>query len=562
MKPKLISGIVLIVGFLVSVSFLLFTLDSERHQLTNALQLAGERRYYSLYSELETHFTILESLNSFFIASENVSREAFTVFVKSLIEKHKAIQALEWIPRVTNDERQIFEKVQQSEISGFMITERHSQGKMVRRKQSSEYYPVTFVEPMAGNEVAVGFDLASNKVRLKTLNLSRNYRSMMATSRIRLVQENQAQFGILVFMPVFQKNRLKYAKVSPAQDLKGFALGVFRLTDLVTKSKTIMKLEDTRVLINLYDRSAGSENQLLYSEFNKDNIKKKIFYKKLFTIAGRRWELIATSDQSFLDHHFSMIAWMGFVFGIFTSILLSFFLYTQLQINEQIKNKVEIRTEELRNSELKTKKVLKTSLNGMITIDSRGIVDYLNPAGEEIFQYKAEEVLGNNVKMLMPEPYHSQHDQYLENYHQTGVKKIIGFDREVTGRRKDGTEFPMRLAVGEMAFEGIKTFVGVVLDITEQKAAEQDLITSKELAEEANRMKTEFLNTMSHELRTPLTVILGNISELTDAESKQKIRSMFLTRFVRLIVRPAERLVDQVWDWRLQKNWSNSMVVR
>ena len=518
MKPKLISGIVLIAGLLLTVLFLLFSLDTERDRLQNRLKLAGERRYFGLHEELESHFTILESLNSFFIASEKVNRKEFTVFVKPLLKRHKAIQALEWIPRVVNAERQVFEKNQQTEIVGFRITERHSQGKMVPRQSAPEYFPVTYLEPMAGNEAAVGFDLASNKVRLRTLNLSRSYRSMMATDRIRLVQETQAQFGILVFMPVFHLKPPQSSDIKPAEDLMGFALGVFKVPDLVAKAKESIQLEDSGILINLFDRSAAPENQNLYSEFDEATVKNGIYYHKLFTIAGRRWELVATADQSFLDQHYSIIPWVGLIFGIFTSFLLAGFFYIQLRTNEKIKVEVRNRVQELRNSEVKTKKILDTALNGMITINSKGIVDYLNPAGEMLFQYRADEVLGKNVNMLMPEPYHAQHDQYLENYHQTGIPKIIGFNREVIGKRKNGTEFPMRLAVGEMEFGGIKTYVGVILDITEQKAAERDLIASKELAEEANRLKTDFLNTMSHELRTPLTVILGNISDLTDVD--------------------------------------------
>lgn len=516
LKPKLVSGIVLLAGLLIAVSFLKFSLDSEWRLLKDELQLAGERRYYALSSQLETHGAILESLNSFFIASEKVNRDEFAVFVRPLVKKHRAIQALEWTPRVVNEDRQAFEKNQQTEIAGFRITERHSQGEMINRQTAAEYFPVTFVEPMAGNEAAIGFDLASNQVRLQALNRSRKHRTMMATGRISLDQKKQSQFGILVFMPVFQTVQHPPANMPEPENLRGFALGVFRIADLVTKAKEIMQTDDAGILVNLYDRSALPGNQVLYSEYGEDDKKREIFYKKAFNIAGRQWEFIATPNQSFITQHSGLVPWFGFILGIFISILLSAFFYTQLLTNEKIKIEVGRRIEELRNSESKTKKILDTALNGMITIDSKGIVDYLNPAGEEIFQYSAHEVLGNNVKMLMPDPYHGQHDQYLKNYHQTGIKKIIGFNREVTGRRKDGTEFPMRLAVGEMEFGGIKTYVGVILDITEQKAAEMDLIASKELAEEANRMKTEFLNTMSHELRTPLTVILGNISELTD----------------------------------------------
>jgi len=176
------------------------------------------------------------------------------------------------------------------------------------------------------------------------------------------------------------------------------------------------------------------------------------------------------------------------------------------------------RQKALRESEAKTSAIVTTVINGIIVINEHGIVELFNPAAEKIFGYTAEEVIGRNVSMLIPEPDHSKHDRYIRNYLKTGQRKVIGIGREVEGKRKDGTRFPMELAVSEMNLGKERKFVGIATDITDRKAAEQMLIVAKEEAEEANRLKSEFLNVMSHELRTPLTVMLGNIPLLTDPE--------------------------------------------
>jgi PAS domain S-box-containing protein len=117
--------------------------------------------------------------------------------------------------------------------------------------------------------------------------------------------------------------------------------------------------------------------------------------------------------------------------------------------------------------------VLNTVEDAIITIDDEGLIKDLNPAAARVFGYSPEEVIGRNVKMLMPEPYRCEHDCYLSNYLRTGQAKIIGQGREVTGQRKDGSIFPMELAVGEMVVSRRRMFTGVVRDITERKQVEQ-----------------------------------------------------------------------------------------
>jgi PAS domain S-box-containing protein len=120
-----------------------------------------------------------------------------------------------------------------------------------------------------------------------------------------------------------------------------------------------------------------------------------------------------------------------------------------------------------------TAAILNTVEEAIITIDAQGVVKGLNPAAAHVFGYGADEVIGRNVKMLMPEPYHSEHDGYIGNYLKTGQAKVIGFGRQVSGRRKDGSIFPMELAVTEMTVSGRRMFTGVVRDITERKQVEQ-----------------------------------------------------------------------------------------
>ena len=119
--------------------------------------------------------------------------------------------------------------------------------------------------------------------------------------------------------------------------------------------------------------------------------------------------------------------------------------------------------------------VVETAVDGVILIDARGTVLMFNTACEKLFKYPAHEVIGQNVKMLMPGPYRQEHDLYLDNFHRTGERKIIGIGREVFGQRKDGTTFPMDLAVGEARQDDGSIFVGIIHDLTERERVERAL---------------------------------------------------------------------------------------
>ncbi|MBI1824852.1 MAG: response regulator [Planctomycetes bacterium] len=144
--------------------------------------------------------------------------------------------------------------------------------------------------------------------------------------------------------------------------------------------------------------------------------------------------------------------------------------------NRYIEGEVTLRTQELQESSARVRSILEMAADAIISIDERGRIDSFNPAAERIFGFTVEEVRGQNVKMLMPAPYLDEHDEYLRQYLVTGDRKIIGTRREVTAVRKDGTQFPVDLAISENQIGDNHMFTGIVRDITERKASEAQLI--------------------------------------------------------------------------------------
>jgi len=171
------------------------------------------------------------------------------------------------------------------------------------------------------------------------------------------------------------------------------------------------------------------------------------------------------------------------------------------EMNSNLESLVNERTQALESSEIFQRSVIENMADGLITSDEDGYILSFNSSAEQIFQYSSEEVVGKNISLLMPESHSRNHDEYLNVYKTTGVKKVIGTRREAEGLKKDGTVFPIDLSIGEITIGNRRVFSGVVRDITERK--------------QMDKMKNEFVSTVSHELRTPLTAIRGALGLIT-----------------------------------------------
>ena len=163
----------------------------------------------------------------------------------------------------------------------------------------------------------------------------------------------------------------------------------------------------------------------------------------------------------------------------------------------------------LRESELRWRSIVNTVPDAIIVIDAAGVVESFSPAAERLFGYTAGEVVGHNVKMLMPQPYRDQHDGYLGRYMRTGERRIIGIGRLVVGQRKGGETFPMELAVGEFASPNGSFFTGFVRDLTERQEAERRIEDLQTELLHASRLSVmgQMASTMAHELNQPLTAV-------------------------------------------------------
>lgn len=216
--------------------------------------------------------------------------------------------------------------------------------------------------------------------------------------------------------------------------------------------------------------------------------------------------------------------------------------------------------EELKARETHLRSILNTVPDATVVIDEGGLITSFSAAAVRQFGYTEAEVLGRNVNILMPEPYHREHDGYIRHYIGTGEKRIIGIDRVVVGRRKDGSTFPMKLAVGEMKSAAGRFFTGFIRDLTEREESEARL---QEIQSELARLARlnelgEMASTLAHELNQPLAAIAnyaqgcvrflkdlddtaaGRIRDALEETTKQSLRAGGIIRHLREFVTRGE----------------------
>ena len=320
--------------FTLFVAIFLKTNQWEYSDSLSDFRLLSQQAENQVRNKLEEQESLLEQTAGLFVHDAHgiVTRDEFHRFMQKSLKRYPMIQAVEWADEVEASHRINFEAIQRKDSPGFEIRELNSAGRLTRAGQRSSYYPVTYVEPLVGNESAVGFDLASNAQRLETLNKAKQNGTVAASAAVTLVQERQQQVGVLLLLAI---NR---------HDSKsGIVLSVLRMNDFMDKL-----LLNTRPM--LYTRLIDlDEHRLIYDNFGQPA--PQTLYEHTFSFGSRQYRLETAPTPAYFAQHHGWQSWGVLGIGVLGTGLLGALLLLGTGHTSRIEAQVKSRTKELLESE-------------------------------------------------------------------------------------------------------------------------------------------------------------------------------------------------------------------
>lgn len=524
--------LVLVLGMLL----VLLTWFGFRVLATHSAEAAFEFQALQVIEEIRKrmrgHALILLGGAGFFSASDSVNRDQWQAYVDRLeLPKYiPGIQGVGYSKLIKPAELQSFTtEIREQGFSNFAV----------RPEGTRDLYSaIIYLEPFVGRNIAAfGYDMLSEPTRAQAMRKAAESGNPVISGKVILQQETQGplQAGFLMYLPIYHKHRSLQTAADRWAAVKGFVYSPFRMDDLMQR---MLETQIGEIGLAIYDGLEVNDETRMYDSHDGENDRPVFSIERRLESFGHTWTIKFYSLPQFVANLNSGHVWEVLTLETVVVLILTVLVFIIIrgrerarelaenisqrerevsELNTNLEQQVHHRTialDALSHKEEEVRAIVDTVRDGIITIDAAGTVETFNTAAVQIFGYEAEDVIGRNIKMLMPEPYHGEHDGYLHNFLKTGDAKVIGVGREMTGRRKDGTTFPLQLAVDEMSVTGKRMFAGVVNDITAHKKFVEDLEQTREDAEQANRAKSQFLASMSHEIRTPLNGILGNLELL------------------------------------------------
>lgn len=435
----------------------------------------------NILDRMNNYQTVLRGGVGLFRASASVEHDEWKSYVDGLALKtyFPGIQGLGYTQIIRPAELARHETAMKAVISP---------GYRVRPDGDRQVYTsILYLEPLDWrNQRAIGYDMFSEPVRRAAMERARDSGVAALSGKVLLVQETKqdVQNGVLMYQPVYRNGAAATTVEERRAALQGYVYSPFRMNDLM---QGLLRNSLTNVDFHLYDTSVPSAKTLLYAYQSDDDhfaypATTALFDRTLMlNINGRIWTLYIHTLPGYIPANERNLPLLFGAAGLGFSLLLFFYIRTLSLRYRQTLQLAHEMTSDLRNSEARASALIEYAPDTIIVIDQTGLIQACNPAGEQLSGWRAEELIGKNVNLLIPSPHHEAHDGYLAHYLATGQTHIIGEGRDVEMRHKDGRLIPIHLRVGVQRMkDGQYRFIGFLRDLTERIKADA-LIKDRQL---------------------------------------------------------------------------------
>jgi len=490
-----------IVGLGITLSIIVSAMSYYAHEKIIHAQFSEEveNRHSAIKREIDNNLAALTYLQALYYSSGYKNRNEFSLFANHILKQYGSIQALEWIPRVPDSRRELYERAARRDgFDGFTFTDRIAPGKLKTAEQRKEYYPVYFVEPNKGNEMALGFDLSSNPTRREALEAAKRTGEMSATARISLVQDTNKHVGFIVFAPVYRIGTASDSKSERRDALEGFAAGAFKIDDIIEKATKYVTPEGIDYFI--YDMSAPEYEQFLYEHAARTRTtpllingqpETSLKVTKTLDVAGRKWIITYAATPDFIASRSNLSPWGLLLAGLMFTGLVAGAIVSGVRHAERVERYARDISEANANlaGEMMERKKVQAELTlfrNLIdrTTDSIFVVDPetgllldVNDAACNALGYGREELLKMTVLDIDASVIQdlSSWKSHVEELKDKGHMVL-----EARQKRKNGTTFPVDININHISIEMNNYIVAIVRDITERKKIEEKIIKAKE----------------------------------------------------------------------------------
>lgn len=466
-----IVGAPLILAFAIAVAFFVYSSKAEQARLDQEMERQKDNLVVALKNNLDRKLDFLDAAAGLFIVSEHVSRADFHQFWQRNLGHLAGVQAIEWSPLVTQSQRAEYEnRAHEDGIESFQFAESNGGVRRIADTRS-QYAPVYFIEPLAGNEAALGYDLGSEPSRRAMLDQARDTGLPVASSPLTLAQESGGQRSILVARPLYRRMATVETVTERRENLLGFVVMVLRMGDMMKNA--LGPGNSDEFLIALDDASALPGSGRLFgpqSVKHKDNSGDVARPGRAWTahtieFAGRQWLLRVAPTTAAVANQRSLVAWAILIGGMMFTSILGAFLLTVTGRAIQVRDLMEARA----RADTHFRLAVEAAPSALILANQDGLMTLVNAQAEKLFGYDRQEMLGKPIEMLVPARYRGAHSGHRKGFIANPEARSMGVGRDLYGLHKSGSEVPVEVGLNTLRTEEGLFVLASIIDITERK---------------------------------------------------------------------------------------------